>query len=177
MTDRNVSGRFWAIVTLAAAVISSPLWVRFGPERTSSAVDAAVTQGAIPSGPNLPGSHPRKDVAPVLPIIKFVPEGSVAPLPPPPPPPVASLDPSQTPIGEVQLFGMSLWDLEVLRNTIYARHGRRFERVDLQRYFDGQSWYRPVYELHGFPDSVLSPVERYNAHFILNYQRRVYGVP
>ena len=41
------------------------------------------------------------------------------------------------------LTGIADGDLRMLRNTIYARHGRIFDAPDLQRYFSTRSWYRP----------------------------------
>jgi hypothetical protein len=41
------------------------------------------------------------------------------------------------------LIGLDDWQLTILRNTVYARHGYRFVRRDLQSYFSAQSWYSP----------------------------------
>jgi len=38
---------------------------------------------------------------------------------------------------------LSLLDLELMRNEIYARHGWVFNRRDLQDYFSKQPWYSP----------------------------------
>lgn len=35
--------------------------------------------------------------------------------------------------------------INLAKNELYARHGRKFEREDLQEYFEGCSWYNPVY--------------------------------
>ena len=40
-----------------------------------------------------------------------------------------------------QIEGMSRRDLRLLRNTIYARHGRPFQSPILQRYFADKAWY------------------------------------
>ena len=40
---------------------------------------------------------------------------------------------------------MSTWDLYIARNEIFARHGRMFNRSDLQDYFNSQAWYEPLY--------------------------------
>ncbi len=47
-------------------------------------------------------------------------------------------------------------DLRLLRNEIYARHGRVFKDADLQKYFDTQAWYKPNPE---FKDDQLSETE------------------
>ena len=43
-----------------------------------------------------------------------------------------------------ELQGYSAWDLKVMRNEIYARHGYIFQTADMKNYFNSQSWYRPV---------------------------------
>jgi hypothetical protein len=41
-----------------------------------------------------------------------------------------------------QLSNLSRRDLRLLRNTVYARHGKQFRSQLLQSYFDGMSWYK-----------------------------------
>ncbi|NWF59292.1 MAG: YARHG domain-containing protein [Fischerella sp.] len=74
-------------------------------------------------------------------------------------------------LTSTDLKGRSAWELTVMRNEIYARHGRRFKEQKLQRYFDTQSWYNPRYAPEEFPNSVLSPTELKNAIMIREYQR------
>lgn len=50
-------------------------------------------------------------------------------------------------------------DLRVLRNEIYARHGRVFKDVKLQKYFETQSWYKANPE---FVDDQLNEIEIQN---------------
>ena len=50
-------------------------------------------------------------------------------------------------------------DLRVLRNEIYARHGRVFKDKKLQQYFEEQSWYKANPE---FMDNQLNEVEVQN---------------
>ena len=47
-------------------------------------------------------------------------------------------------------------DLRVLRNEIYARHGRVFKDAKLQKYFETQSWYKADPE---FVDDQLNEIE------------------
>jgi hypothetical protein len=57
-------------------------------------------------------------------------------------------------------------DLRVLRNEIYARHGRMFTAAkskDLQKYFEAQPWYKPNPE---FKDDQLSETEFKNIAII-----------
>lgn len=47
-------------------------------------------------------------------------------------------------------------DLRILRNELYARHGRVFKDPVLQKYFEAQAWYKPD---PNFKDEMLSTVE------------------
>ncbi len=50
-------------------------------------------------------------------------------------------------------------DLRVLRNEIYARHGRMFKDAKLQKYFETQSWYKSNPD---FKDEQLNEIEVQN---------------
>jgi serine/threonine-protein kinase len=75
------------------------------------------------------------------------------------------------PVTEQDLEGKSAWELEVMRNEIFARHGRQFVRKDLQRYFSAQSWYVPRFPATQFPTSLLGSVQQKNVALILSYQK------
>ena len=62
-------------------------------------------------------------------------------------------------LKEDTLGDMFAEDLRVLRNEIYARHGRIFKDVDLQKYFEAQAWYKPNPD---FKDDQLNVVEAAN---------------
>lgn len=72
----------------------------------------------------------------------------------------------ESPISAPMLRGLNLYELRLLRNEIFARHGARFHTGWLQAYFDDQPWYRPR-PAPGNP-VVLSPVEKKNAALILD---------
>jgi hypothetical protein len=76
------------------------------------------------------------------------------------------------PLTEAELAGKSVQDLDLMRNEIYARHGRRFARADLQAYFDSQPWYRPLYAPDEFPTSLLTPIQKRNVDLIQRVQQR-----
>ncbi|MDX2216922.1 MAG: YARHG domain-containing protein [Oculatellaceae cyanobacterium bins.114] len=78
---------------------------------------------------------------------------------------------SEREVTTADLEGKSTFELDVLRNSIFARYGRRFDRPDLQTYFDGQSWYEPRYSPSQFPNNQLTDLETSNAQFILDYQK------
>ena len=66
-------------------------------------------------------------------------------------------------LSEEMLWGLFVEDLRVLRNEIYARHGRVFKDKELQKYFDAQSWYRPNPD---FKDEMLNELEVKNLAII-----------
>ena len=63
------------------------------------------------------------------------------------------------PITYEMVNGLFVEDLRVLRNEIYARHGRIFKDKDLQKYFEAQAWYQANPE---FKDEMLSETESKN---------------
>jgi len=64
-----------------------------------------------------------------------------------------------TPITEETLGFLFAEDLRVLRNEVYARHGRIFKDVKLQAYFEAQPWYKAD---PNFKDDQLNEVEAAN---------------
>ena len=61
---------------------------------------------------------------------------------------------------------LSEYELKIMRNEIYARHGYIFNSEDMKRYFSQQSWYRPVSK-----NVTLSNTEHYNVEFIKSYEQ------
>jgi hypothetical protein len=55
------------------------------------------------------------------------------------------------------LDGKPRAELRLLRNEVFARHGRTFSSSDLQRHFGRQPWYKPD---PGYSDAALSKAER-----------------
>ena len=47
-------------------------------------------------------------------------------------------------INPGDLQGYTTWQLKIMRNEIYARHGYIFDTQDMKNYFERQGWYRPV---------------------------------
>ncbi len=69
------------------------------------------------------------------------------------------------------IAGKSKRELRMMRNEIYARHGYRFGKYDLQTNFENKSWYKPttanginLYNNH------FTQIERYNVKFIKQYE-------
>lgn len=62
-------------------------------------------------------------------------------------------------ITDETLGAMFAEDLRVLRNEVYARHGRIFKDPELQKYFAAQAWYKPNPD---FKDDMLNAIEAKN---------------
>src|SRR5215216_2253310 len=74
-------------------------------------------------------------------------------------------------ITEQMLQGLSLHELRLLRNEIYARHGRIFRAEWLQQYFFFQPWYSPD---ENFKDEQLSGNDKLNVETIVKYENRIH---
>jgi YARHG domain len=74
-------------------------------------------------------------------------------------------------IAEQMLRGLSLHELRLLRNEIYARHGRIFKTDWLSQYFGGQPWYDPKED---FKDEEISGADKTNIETIVKYEAKVH---
>lgn len=75
-------------------------------------------------------------------------------------------------ITEPMLRGLSLHELRLLRNEVYARHGRFFKTLWLQQYFGSQSWYDPT---ENFKDEDLSGPDKTNVETIVAYENKLHN--
>lgn len=71
-------------------------------------------------------------------------------------------------LTESDLTGRNAKELTLIRNEIYARHGRPFTDSELQQYFSSQPWYQVNYS---YSDDCITSIEKTNAEFIMNYQK------
>ncbi len=69
------------------------------------------------------------------------------------------------------LKGLSLHELRLLRNEVYARHGRAFRAPWLQQYFWSQPWYEQNDE---FLDEQLSGSDKLNVETIVKFEDRIH---
>ena len=74
-------------------------------------------------------------------------------------------------ISEQMLQGLSLHELRLLRNEIYARHGRMFRAEWLQQYFYQQPWYISD---ENFKDESVSGTDKLNVETIVKYENRIH---
>jgi len=63
----------------------------------------------------------------------------------------------------------SLYELTLMRNTIFARAGNRFRKKWLHDYFERQSFYRPT----GLDESKLTELDRKNVRTIAGYEAAI----
>ncbi|HJZ80743.1 MAG TPA: YARHG domain-containing protein [Pyrinomonadaceae bacterium] len=75
-------------------------------------------------------------------------------------------------ISEAMLRGLSLHELRLLRNEIYARHGRSFVTMWLQQYFGSQPWYDPKED---FKDESISGSDKTNIETIVAYENKLHN--
>lgn len=62
-------------------------------------------------------------------------------------------------------------ELRILRNEIFARHGRKFYDPDLGAHFHNQAWYRPQFERSEFPHEVITDLQSKNIYHIKHYEK------
>ncbi len=74
-------------------------------------------------------------------------------------------------ISAQMLRGLSLNELRLLRNEIYARHGRQFQAPWLSQYFYSQTWYQPDEK---FKDEDLSGPDKQNVETIVAYENKIH---
>jgi len=72
-------------------------------------------------------------------------------------------------LTEPELANMSKGLLRLMRNAIYARHGRIFNSYDLQYYFDNSPWYKPN---PNYSDDLLTDIDKYNIALIQKYEAK-----
>jgi hypothetical protein len=60
--------------------------------------------------------------------------------------------------------------VRLLRNEIFARHGRTFKSKDLRQIFESTDWYKPD---PNYSDDMLNDIEKKNIQFILDYEKKM----
>jgi len=77
------------------------------------------------------------------------------------------------PLTEEMLHGLSLHELRLLRNEVYARRGMHFGPPWLDQHFQFQPWYVPSEEEKPKTPE-LSPIEKQNVETIVKYERKLH---
>ena len=81
-------------------------------------------------------------------------------------------------IDESELYNYDAGQLRLIRNEIFALHGRIFKSQDLADYFSQKSWYVPKYDPDEFDAHMfdyLNDYEAANLKVILNYEAALTG--
>ena len=71
-------------------------------------------------------------------------------------------------LSEKELKNFKKKDLEVIRKTIYARHGLIFKSSEYSRYFNATEWYSPLSEN---VDSKLTSIEISNIELLIKFEK------
>lgn len=71
---------------------------------------------------------------------------------------------------EDDIRNLSMEQLTLARNEIYARHGRIFQDETIRAYFESQSWYHGTIAPEDFSANLLSEIEKKNIEFIRTYE-------
>lgn len=61
-------------------------------------------------------------------------------------------------------------ELEIMRNSVYARYGYRFKREDLLNHFSQYQWYNPTTSDMSVVYDLMSDIEKYNVDFIKKHE-------
>jgi hypothetical protein len=77
----------------------------------------------------------------------------------------------ETPITADLLKGLSLFELRLLRNEVYARHGMRFHTDWIQQHFEAEPWYHANED---YREPKLGAVEAKNVELIVKAEQRLH---
>lgn len=67
---------------------------------------------------------------------------------------------------------LSVEDLDIMRNEIFARHGLKFKTEKWQKYFSTKLWYKAQFDN---VDSKLTDIEKHNIQVILDTKKKIEG--
>ncbi len=81
---------------------------------------------------------------------------------------VYTLNSSTKLLTEKELKNLKKLDLEILRNTIFARHGYTFKKKSFRQFFDPVEWYVPVSDNI---DGELTAVEKTNIKLLTRFEK------
>lgn len=77
--------------------------------------------------------------------------------------------------SKVNLFKyLSIDDLDIMRNEIFADHGYIFKTKKWNEYFSSKTWYKPLYNN---VDDKLTEIDKFNINLILNFKNKVLRNP
>ncbi|MDZ8109344.1 MAG: YARHG domain-containing protein [Nostoc sp. DedQUE12a] len=166
---------------IGASIIIGQMLTKSPQQITDKTVLASPTPSTVPSLVETPSIAPSLTIE----TPKFTPTPSIPSQSTPSPTPLITPDDnttvntyfwlSQRRVTDADLDEKSGFELDIMRNSIFASHGRRFDTPALQDYFNNQPWYRPIYSSKEFSPKLLSKLEQQNVDYISKYQDR-YGL-
>ena len=81
---------------------------------------------------------------------------------------ITKINSSTKKLTENDLKNLKKLELEILRNTIYARHGYTFKKKSYRQFFDSVEWYIPVSEN---VDAQLTALEKANIKLLERFEQ------
>ncbi len=81
---------------------------------------------------------------------------------------ILKLNASTTELKEDDLKNLKKLELEIIRNTVYARHGYTFSKRSYRQFFDPVDWYVPMYD--NVEDS-LTKLEQNNIALLKRFEK------
>ena len=69
---------------------------------------------------------------------------------------------------------LTIEDLDVMRNEIYASYGYKFKKAKWQDYFGNQKWYKPRFDN---VEDQMTEIDRYNVDLILKVKKKMQDNP
>ncbi|MDI9364997.1 MAG: YARHG domain-containing protein [Flavobacterium sp.] len=81
---------------------------------------------------------------------------------------VTTINASTKELKEADLKNLKKLDLEIIRNTIYARHGFTFGKKSVRQFFDFVEWYVPISDN---VESQLTPLEVKNIALLKRFEK------
>ena len=188
----------WIVLALVLLAAMAAVWLALRPggfaggsSTASTAASSAATESpgtpteAPVSPTEPPGAPTETPVSPTEPpgTPTETPESPTEPPAAPTEAPAALAPPTAAPESEYilphsdtepltldQLQGLTAEQARIARNEILARHGRMFNDQELQRHFDGCSWYSGTVPADSFDYNQLSPLEQQNVEVIKQYE-------
>lgn len=79
-------------------------------------------------------------------------------------------------LSEAEVRSVSVDQMLIGRNEIFARHGRMFDTPELTEYFSQQPWYQGTIPAAQFDSSVLNDFEKKNVELIKRIEDEINGV-
>lgn len=78
---------------------------------------------------------------------------------------------SKNKLTENDIKNFRKWELEILRNSIFASHGYKFKRTDLFETFSNTNWYHPSTSDMAEVLKSLNDIELYNIEFLKAHEK------